>query len=314
MSGISGILFRNINRFGMDLATLKLFLRIAATGSFSRAAVLTASTQSAVSKRITALENELSARLFERTGRGARLTEAGRVLLPRAEALTNEADGLADLVANDRSAPRGTVRFAVQPSVAWPLVGDLVSAVAARCPGVRLQFAEGTTRQIDEWITEGRIDLGLMSSAPTSHHVEATRLFSLPMQLVGKAGDQETRKRVVSFANLAKLPLVHATIPNGGRVLIEEEARRQRIAMNIVLEVNSIHLIKRLVARGGLFTVQPYPSVAAEIASGELSATRIVRPEIQETFYLAIGGRRSPAAAVRAVADLIKRHSPSAAG
>ncbi len=78
--------------------------------------------------------------------------------------------------------------------------------------------------------------------------------------------------------------------------------------------MNSIHLIKRLVARGGLFTIAPYPSVAAEIASGELSAARIVRPQIQETFYLAIGGRRPPAAAVRAVAELVKRHSPSAAG
>ncbi|MBK7473692.1 MAG: LysR family transcriptional regulator [Betaproteobacteria bacterium] len=54
---------------------------------------MSASTQSAVSKRISALENELGARLFERTGRGATLTDAGRVLLPRAEALTSEADG-----------------------------------------------------------------------------------------------------------------------------------------------------------------------------------------------------------------------------
>lgn len=152
-----------------------------------------------------------------------------------------------------------------------------------------------------------------MSSAPASAHAESATLFSLPMLLVGQAGIPQTRKRVVSFVQLAKLPFVIATIPNGGRVLIEEEARRQHLALNIVLEVNSIHLIKRLVARGTLFTIASYPAVAAEIASGELSATRIVRPEIHQRFYLAIGGRRSPTTAVRAVADLVRRHVPSTA-
>ena len=297
----------------MDLATLKLFLQIAATGSFSRAAALSASTQSAVSKRISALENELGARLFERTGRGATLTGAGRVLLPRAEALTSEADGLADLLADDSRAPRGSVRFAVQPSVAWPLVGDLIEEAAARYPGIRLQIAEGTTRQIEDWLAEGRIDIGLMSSAPASAQAEATRLFSLPLLLVGKADGNAAGKRAISFAQMVKLPLLMATIPNGGRVLLEEEARRQGLMLNIVLEVNSMHLIKRLVARGTYFTIASHPAVAAEIGSGQLGVRRIVRPEVQQTFYLAIGGRRSPAAAVRVIAELVTRLAPSAA-
>jgi len=58
----------------IELEPLRLFLQVAATGSFSRAATLAASTQSAVSKRIGALERQLAVRLFERTGRGARLT------------------------------------------------------------------------------------------------------------------------------------------------------------------------------------------------------------------------------------------------
>jgi LysR family nitrogen assimilation transcriptional regulator len=124
--------------------------------------------------------------------------------------------------------------------------------------------------------------------------------------LVAKAGDPEVRRASLPFARLATLPIVIATMPNGGRVLIEEEARRRGIRLNIVLEVNSIHLIKRLVARGGCYTLASPPSVAAEIAAGELGAARVVRPEILQTFYLAIGGRRPAGAAVRAVADLIR--------
>lgn len=288
----------------MELAALKAFLHVAATGSFSRAAALLRTTQSAVSKRIGTLEHELSARLFERTGRGARLTDAGRLLLPRAEALTAEADGLADLIRGGRDTPRGSVRIAVQPSMGWPLIGDLVTATQARYPGIRLQIAEGTTGQIEEWLTDGRLDLGVLSTAPL--HVEAQPLFVVPSLLVAKAGDPEVRRATVPFARLATLPIVIATMPNGGRVLIEEEARRRGIALNVVLEVNSIHLIKRLVARGGGYTLASPPAVAAEIAAGELAAARVVRPEILQTFHLAIGGRRPAGAAVSALAAIIR--------
>ena len=131
------------------------------------------------------------------------------------------------------------------------------------------------------------------------------------MLLVGKAGTEATRERVIAFADLARLPLAIATIPNGGRVLIEEEARRQQVALNIALEVNSVHVLKRLVARGKLFTIASLPSVAVEVAAGDLAVSRIVRPGIQQSFYLAIGGRRSPAAAVRVIAELIKSLCPS---
>jgi LysR family nitrogen assimilation transcriptional regulator len=306
MRQISAILNQNIrtNRIPMELAALKTFLHVAATGSFSRAAALERSTQSAISKRIGMLEYELAARLFERTGRGARLTDAGRLLLPRAEALTAEADGLADLIRGGRDTPRGSVRIAIQPSVGWPLIGDLVTATQGRYPGIRLQIAEGTTGQIEEWLTDGRLDLGVLSTAPP--HVDAQPLFVVPSLLVGRVGDPEVRRASLPFARLATLPIVIATMPNGGRLLIEEEARRRGIALNVVLEVNSIHLIKRLVARGGCYTLASPPAVAAEIAAGELGAVRIVRPQILQTFYLAIGGRRPVGAAVSALATIIR--------
>jgi LysR family nitrogen assimilation transcriptional regulator len=65
----------------MDIHNLKIFLSVAATGSFSRTAILAESTQSSVSKAISQLEAELGAKLFLRTGRGASLSESGRALV-----------------------------------------------------------------------------------------------------------------------------------------------------------------------------------------------------------------------------------------
>ncbi|MFC6673540.1 LysR family transcriptional regulator [Marinobacterium aestuariivivens] len=68
----------------MDTHTLQAFVTVAETGSFSQAAGRLFLTQSAVSKRISQLEEQLDTRLFDRIGRHIGLTEAGQALLPRA--------------------------------------------------------------------------------------------------------------------------------------------------------------------------------------------------------------------------------------
>jgi DNA-binding transcriptional LysR family regulator len=290
----------------MELEPLRLFLQVAATGSFSRAAALASSTQSAVSKRIGALERQLSARLFERTGRGARLTPAGQRLLPRAEALTAEVDRLAEFVADDAARLAGVVRLSVQPSVSWPLVGDLVAAARERHPGVRLQIAEGPTRQIEESLADGRVDLGVVSLPPPPGLGAVEPLFDVPLGLVAAARDPRIRGRTIPFARFARLPLVIATMPNGGRVLVEEQARRAGIALNVVVELNSVHVMKKLVARGGLYSLASSSAVAAEIAANELALVRIVAPAIRQTFYLVVGARRHASPAVQAIARLVR--------
>jgi LysR family nitrogen assimilation transcriptional regulator len=109
----------------------------------------------------------------------------------------------------------------------------------------------------------------------------------------------------VPFIQLSRLPLVMASVPNGGRLLLEEQARRRSLHLNVAQEINSFHLTKRLVEAGAWFTVASRPSVEAEIRAGVLTAAPIVRPHIRQTFHLAIAGRRQAPAAVRQVADLV---------
>jgi LysR family transcriptional regulator, nitrogen assimilation regulatory protein len=290
----------------MLLEQLRVFLSVAATGSFSRAAALSDTTQSAVSKRILALERELGATLFERTGRGVRMTESGRALLPRAEVLVKDADALSDIVAADTSRPRGTVRLAIQPSASWPLVRDLYIGVRDRYSSIHLQVAEAPTAQIVEWLRDGRHDLGVLSQPGHETLPNAEPLFASSLQLVSRAGDPLTRRGTVPFDRLAKLPLLVAVMPNGGRVLLEEVARRRGVRLNIAMDVYSIHLIKKLVRDGLAYTVAFASSIADEVQTGQLAATRIAEPSVNQAFYLSASPARRPSAAVRAVMELIR--------
>jgi DNA-binding transcriptional LysR family regulator len=74
----------------------------------------------------------------------------------------------------------------------------------------------------------------------------------------------------------------------------------------VVVELNSIHVMKKLVARGGLYSLASPSAVAAEVAAKELALSRIVSPGIRQTFYLVVGARRHASAAVQSVAGLLR--------
>jgi LysR family transcriptional regulator, nitrogen assimilation regulatory protein len=285
---------------------LKLFLAVASAGSFSRAATLAGTTQSAISKRMLVVERQLDCRLFERTGRGAQLTDAGRSLLPRAEHLVTEVARLVEDVASDVRRPRGHVRFAVQQSVSWPLVGDVVRRVGRELPEVHLEIFEAPMTQIDEWLREGRIDLAVVSRLPRDDAAAGDPLFARTMHLVAPRGDRLARQPTIPFSRLAGLPIIIASLSNAGRLLLEEEARRRGWNLAVIAEVNSIHLVKRLVAEGRGYWIGSRRTVAGEIASGTLAATRIVRPLVRQRFYLAHAGTREATSATRAVAGIVR--------
>lgn len=98
---------------------LRLFCSVAELGSFTRAAEREAMTPGAASKQITALEQRLQARLFERTTRSVRLTDAGAALLDRVQPWLDEYDALEAGVAEARSAPVGLLRVTA-PSISAP--------------------------------------------------------------------------------------------------------------------------------------------------------------------------------------------------
>jgi DNA-binding transcriptional LysR family regulator len=98
----------------MDLvATLQTFLRVAETGSFSAVATERGVTQPAISRQITALEQQLEARLFERSTHAVVLTEEGRDLVTTAQDLVDAAETLRNSVGRRRGAPAGRVRVSV---------------------------------------------------------------------------------------------------------------------------------------------------------------------------------------------------------
>ncbi|MDH6610174.1 DNA-binding transcriptional LysR family regulator [Streptomyces sp. SAI-208] len=176
-----------------DLATvwLRVFLEVARHKSFTVAARTLGWTQSAVSRQIASLEGALGgAPLFDRLPRGVRLTEAGRVLVPYAETVTGALHGAARELAALREPAGGRLRFGAFPTADAALVPHALGAFRARRPGVRVSREEGLTPSLLDRLTEGRLDLAVVSTtggAPLSAY-ELSHLLDESLYVAVPAG------------------------------------------------------------------------------------------------------------------------------
>ncbi len=164
---------------------LRAFLEVARQGSFTMAARRLGWTQSAVSRQISSLEGALGGDpLFDRLPRGVRLTEAGRTLVPYAEAVAEALHGARRELAELRQGAGGRLRFGAFATADAALVPHALGAFRARHPGVRVSREEGFTADLLDRLGAGHLDLAVVSTtrrAPLEtyelHHLLDERLY-----------------------------------------------------------------------------------------------------------------------------------------
>ncbi|MFI6009225.1 LysR family transcriptional regulator [Streptomyces sp. NPDC051243] len=144
---------------------LRAFLEVVRHGSFTGAARTLGWTQSAVSRQIATLERELGgAPLFDRLPRGVRLTEAGRVLAPYAEAVAESLHAAAGELTALREVTGGRLRFGAFATADAALVPQALAAFRARHPHVHVTREEGFTPALLDRLTAGHLDLAVVST------------------------------------------------------------------------------------------------------------------------------------------------------
>jgi LysR family nitrogen assimilation transcriptional regulator len=291
----------------VDLRQLRAFADIADTGSLTKVAVMRGGVQSALSKQLAALEEEFGGKLFYRTGRGVVLTELGQSVLPRVKALLIEAEQLQSETRLSAGAPFGQVTVGIQTSATRPLASLLFQRTGERYPGIRLRVMEGFSGHIEELLANGRVDVGILNRYGADKTRKDDSLLKVRLCLVGLAGRPATAKKEVKFATLARLPLVLPGLPNGLRLMLDEAARKQGIALSVAIEVDSLVIMKDIVADGGVYTILPLHAVFDEVQSERLQAAPLVEPTLSRTLVLATTTQRPLTRASREIVRLIRQ-------
>jgi LysR family nitrogen assimilation transcriptional regulator len=264
----------------MTLRQLRYFLEIAQLRSFTRASEVLHIAQSALSRQIHALEDELGVPLFKRFDRGVTLTEAGELLRDRAHQLLTNFDQLREEVIERAEEPRGAVRIGLPPSLREMVNVPLVSGYTARYPMARLHVHEGISLELSQLVENGRLDCALVIALDATHATEAEHLLSEPLYLVGPRAAGLALDTAVTPEDVAARELILTTRPNSLRLIVENALAGARRPLAIIADFNSTGLMVELVAQGMAFSVLPYSAVWAGLRRGELSIAPIVGVEI----------------------------------
>ena len=292
----------------MELEKLEIFVQVVECGSLSKAATMGQVSPSALSRQIAALEAECGGRLLHRTGRGVSLTELGQRIFPSAKALLQEAERFKAEVAAASNVCRGVVRIGCVTTLAARLMTPVLLLARQRYPEVLLHVVTGMSGQIEQWIAEGSVDFGFVirhgaDSRLADDHVS---VISSPLCLVGPPVDRLTRSSEVAFANLHEVPLIQPG-PAASRQSLDETARQMSIRLNVIAEVDSLDLIKSLVAQRGGYALLLELSIAEDVRAGRLSAAKLVQPEMIGHVCLVHSSKKSGGRAAREIALLVRQ-------
>jgi DNA-binding transcriptional LysR family regulator len=196
----------------LDTRRLTVLVEVARQGSFSAAAESLGYTQPAISRQIATLEAEVGAQLVRRVPQGAVLTDAGRLLVDRAEGILASLIGAEEELRQLAGLEGGHLRIATFASAAASIMPIAVAEFRRRHPAVELDITMADPAESVPLLLSGRLDLGLShDSMQDPDGIELVRLFDDPMYVVMPVGHPLAARAKLDLACFANEPWMLAT-------------------------------------------------------------------------------------------------------
>jgi LysR family nitrogen assimilation transcriptional regulator len=258
----------------VNLKQLEYFVNVAEMGSFSKAALILNIAQPALSRQVRLLETDLRVTLLMRNGRGVVLTEAGKRLFDHSIGILQLVSRVEEDIQATRGEPAGRIVVGLPPSMGRMLALPLVESFRRTLPKARLAIVEGLTTHLAEWISTGRVDVGLLHNPEAQSALEITPVLDEPLGLVSPARQAGRRRATVTFADLIRYPLIVPERTHAIRKLLETQAALTGHKLQVALEVSSVQSILELVRAGYGHAVLTATALAA---SGQPEAF-VLRP------------------------------------
>lgn len=259
----------------MDLRQLEIIRAIAETGSFTAAGEKLHVSQSAISRQILLLEDELGEPVFHRIGRRIRITPAGESLLQLSHRVFQDLQDTVAAISDTQETLRGTLRLVGGMTVCLYVFPALLSEVRRAHPNLDLKITAATAERSIAILRSGASDLGLLTLP-----VETTDLVSVPvlqeeLLLVAYPTHPLAKKRQIMAADLTRQPFILFETGSYTRRLIDEFFMRERIEAEIIMETENVEIIKAMVRHGLGISIIPWMAAAVDVQTKQLFCSRI---------------------------------------
>lgn len=285
----------------------RYFLAVAEAGSIRAAARELNIVSSAVNRQILLLEENLGVRLFDRVGRGLRLSEAGNLLLRQVRETLDRYDDVVTELDTLRGLRRGRIRIATTESISIERLPDLLAEYWRRHPGIEVVLTVAGAQEVARAVDEGRADVGFAFS---THPLEGVRLVHEEAHPIGAlmAPDHPLAGRDhLRFADLGAEPLVLPARGMSLRTALDPLLGSHRRERLVRTEVDSLRVMAAVVRRSRAVGFLTRVGIEGELRSGDLVWSPLTDPDLAVDRLMVVARLGVvPSLAVAAFTDLVE--------
>ena len=239
----------------MNFRHLRAFAAIVDAGGFARAAEHLHVSQPALSRQIHALELELGIPLFDRVGRGVRLTSQGEDLLRHSRRLLTDVSSLSERARALKIGQAGLLRVGATPQVIENLLADFLAEYERRHPLVEVELKEAGGVQLGDLLDRGEIELAIMPAGDA--RFEGRALYPMSLVAVLPQGHRLSRRPSLEVAELESEPLLMLSRSFASRAWFEAACQIAHVRGRVVFESGAPQAIIALARTGHGIAIVP---------------------------------------------------------
>jgi DNA-binding transcriptional LysR family regulator len=230
----------------MDLTLLRSFLAVVEHGGVTEAASHLGVSQSALSRRLSQLREEMGVDLLERAGRGVVLTELGKLAWAEANSLVSRYDSLKKRLVDHLHLQAGMVRIGGGATAVGFLLPQRIASFRRQHPKVSFQLKEAGSRDTEDAVLRGDLELGVVTLPVRSGELTVRPWVRDRIVLVAGGEHPWAHKRKVLASNLDGQTIVGFEAGTAVRRLIDGALRHVNVQVNVAMELRSVGAILQM--------------------------------------------------------------------
>ena len=297
----------------MDFDQLETFLEVARLSSFSRAAERRFRTQPAISAQIRALEEEVGARLLDRSGGKVAVTGPGKVFQKYAEETLEQRRVVLIALAEMHRVPRGEIVVSANEGTCLHILPEVFADFKRQYPSVAVNVKRLEHNKILEAIIDNSCDFGVVSMPVNDKRLTVVPIHRDELVVIAPPNHPLTAKSSVTVADVVEYPLL---LPKVGRTrdALEQLFHDRRLKPIVSMELDSSELLKRFVAVAVGVGFIPRSNVIEDLQAKALVAMTLADASIQRDLALVFRKDKALSRAALAFIDIaVKLKSAQAA-
>jgi len=297
----------------MDFDQLETFLEVARLSSFSRAAERRFRTQPAISSQIRALEEEVGAKLLDRSGGKVAVTAPGKVFQKYAEETLEQRRIMLVTLAEMHRVPRGEIVVSANEGTCLHILPEVFAEFKRQYPTVGVGVKRLEHNKILEAIIDNSCDFGIVSLPVPDKRLTVVPIHRDELIVITPPNHPLASQKKATVADVVEFPLL---LPKLGRTrdLLETLFHERRLKPIVSMELDSSELLKRFVAADVGIGFIPRSHVAEDLQANALAALALADASIQRELALVFRKDKALSRAALAFIDIAVKLKPVAAG